>query len=169
MTLIKFGQIFGYGNDFDKDDSKQFQLTISHYINSISLTLSDWLNSIEFIYSSSSLLNKNSSKLTRIYSTRVVHNNNKYRNETFNVTETNPNERINRVDIIINQQKNDSINSSSYIIGIRFHTTFDRTSPFYGSQQGQLLIETYPGFILGYVRSEGYIHIERLQFIWYKV
>jgi hypothetical protein len=96
-------------------------------------------------------------------------NNNNYRNETFNVTEKDSHERIDRVNMIINIGKDYPKVSARYIVGIQFHTTFNRTSPFYGSEQGQSYMEEYPGFVLGYVRSGTHMYIERLQFIWYKM
>jgi len=123
---------------------------------------------MECIYSSSNPLNKKSLESGVIRGSVDIYSKN-YRNETFNVTEKNPNERINRVSMFINVGKDYPKVSTRYIVGIQFHTTYNRTSPFYGSQQGQLYMEENPGFILGYVRGGTYIYIERLQFIWYKV
>ncbi len=123
---------------------------------------------MECIYSSSDPLNKKPPESSVIHGSVGIYNHN-YHNETFNVTEINANERINRVDMFINVGKDYSKVSARYIVGIRFHTTYNRTSPFYGSQQGQLFTEENHGFVLGYVRGEARIHIERLQFIWYRV
>lgn len=168
LTVIKFGKIFGTDRSYSTDDSKNSELTTFHYISSISLTSSERLDSIRFIYSSSNLFNVQSPKsgILRGYPA-ISHSG--YRNDTFNVTEKSINERIDRVSLIINVGKDYPKATTLYIIGIQFHTTFNRTSPFYGSQQGQRYTEEYPGFVLGYIRGGTCMYIERLQFIWYKL
>jgi hypothetical protein len=168
LTVIKYGNIFGDDGGYSTDDSKKFRLTVFHYISSISIVWSDWVTSMECIYSSSNPLNNEPPKSGVVRGSVGIYNNN-YRNETFNVTERNPNERINRVYMNINVGRDYPKVSTRYIVGIQFHTTFNRTSPFYGSRQGQLYMEENPGFVLGYVRGGAHMHIERLQFIWYKV
>jgi hypothetical protein len=168
LTVIKFGRVFGDDGGYSTDDSKKVRLTISHYISSISIISSDWLNSMECSYSSLNPLNKELPKSGVIRGSVGIYNNN-YRNEMFNVTERNPNERIDRVYMYIDVGKDYPKVSTRYIVGMQFHTTYNRTSPFYGSQQGQLFMEENPGFVLGYVRGGAHMYIERLQFIWYKV
>jgi len=168
LTVIKFGNVFGDNMGHSTDDSKEFRLTVFHYISSISFVWSDWLNSMECIYSSSNPLNKESPKSGVVRGSVGIYSK-EYRNDTFNVTEKNPNERINRVYVFINAEKDDSKVSTPCIIGIQFYTTYNRTSPVYGSQQGRLYVEEYQGFGLGYVRSGAHMYIERLQFIWYKI
>jgi hypothetical protein len=168
LTVIKFGNVFGSDGGYSTDDSKKFRLTLWHYISSISIISSDWINSIECIYSSMNPLTTESPKSGIVRGSVGIYNNN-YQNETFNVTEKDSHERIDRVNMIINIGKDYPKVSARYIAGIQFHTTFNRTSPFYGSRQGQSYIEEYPGFVLGYVRGGTYMYIERLQFIWYKI
>lgn len=167
MTVIKFGKQYGSNVSYLKDDSKEVPLTISHYISSISITTSLGVDSMKFNYSSSNLLNKNSESGIHLGLERI--NTDNHRRLIFNVTEKDPNERINRIRMYIDVQTNLSNESDHYIAGIQFHTTFNRPSPFYGRRTGQISVEDYPGFVLGYVRGEAYKQIGSLQFIWYKV
>ena len=172
LTTIKFGNVFGIVGDHSAYYSNNFGLTKWHYINSISIISSDRINSIEFVYSSTNPLSTKSSKSDVLRRSVGIYNNNNnsnYRSETFNVIENNSHERIDRVNIFISVGKDYPEVSDRYIVGIQFHTTLNRMSPFYGTQQGQSYIEEYPGLVLAYVRGEAHMHIKRLQFIWYKM
>lgn len=170
LTVIKFGKIFGTDTSYSTDDSKNSRLTTSHFISLISLTSSESekLDSIKFIYSSSNWLNVQSSE-SGILRGHPAISHRAYRNVTFNVTEKSIHERINRVSLVVHPKKGDPKAPTLRIVGIQFHTTFNRTSPFYGSQEGQRYTEEYRGFILGYVRGGSSMYIEKLQLIWYKV
>ncbi|CAF1140304.1 unnamed protein product [Rotaria sordida] len=173
LTVIKFGQVFGDDGGYSTDDSQKYELSISHYISSIFVVWSDWLNSMTMTYSSSNPQNNEQSRQGYPRGQPDVNGKHK-KSETFNVTVLDLNERISRVHLIIGigqdmQKAYRYPDPTHYIVGIQFHTTHNRSSQYYGSQQGQLFIEEYPGFALGYVRGGSNVFIERLQFVWYKI
>ncbi|CAF1383659.1 unnamed protein product [Rotaria sp. Silwood1] len=94
--------------------------------------------------------------------------------ETFHVTVADFNERINRVHIVLGLEQ-DMLKAypealpARYVVGIQFFTTHNRSSLFYGSKQGESIVEEFKdGFVIGYVRGASGTFIDRLQFIWYK-
>ena len=56
----------------------------------------------------------------------------------------------------------------SYITGIQFHTTNERTTRLYGIKEENEFTESFEGYILGYVKGRSGLVIDELQFVWYK-
>lgn len=155
VSTIKFGRIHGEDDGgFLNDDSKDANLTISSYISSIAvMTSHNQLQSIKFHYSSVDSIEKQKSSII------------------FNVTQTNSNERIHRIDLSICSGVN-TVKTHHFICGIQFHTTANRSSPFFGDERGQQhSSEQYSGFVLAYMRigKQNRNRIQRIQFVWYKV
>ncbi|CAF1552763.1 unnamed protein product, partial [Didymodactylos carnosus] len=131
------------------DDSKTPGFTYYHYCSSVHIWWTDWINSTQFTYSSSTQI---------IEADRRGNVGDMY--HIFNVSERNKDERINRIDIysgeryISNGHKPNT--PTKIIVGIQFYTTHNNSSPFYGSKRTDDAhdILTYDGYILGYVRGK---------------
>ncbi|CAF3121480.1 unnamed protein product [Rotaria sp. Silwood2] len=174
LTVLKFGKIFGDDGGYAIDDSEMKNLTVFHYISAVSIKWSTWLHSITFIYSHSDRL-KNEPPINGFPRGHVgnIHKG-LVLEDTFNVTAMDFNERINRVQVILGleqemQKAYLSIHPTRYVIGIQFHTTHNRSSPFYGSRRGESIVEEFKdGFVMGYARGASGTFVDRLQFIWFK-
>ncbi|CAF4463113.1 unnamed protein product, partial [Rotaria sp. Silwood2] len=148
LTVLKFGKIFGDDGGYAIDDSEMKNLTVFHYISAVSIKWSTWLHSITFIYSHSDRL-KNEPPINGFPRGHVgnIHKG-LVLEDTFNVTAMDFNERINRVQVILGleqemQKAYLSIHPTRYVIGIQFHTTHNRSSPFYGSRRGESIVEEF--------------------------
>jgi hypothetical protein len=54
-----------------------------------------------------------------------------------------------------------------FVLGIQFRTNARRTSPLYGSSEGDMYTESYEGFTLGYAMGKSGLLVDSLEFVWY--
>ena len=80
------------------------------------------------------------------------------------------NERINKVQVVVGNEVvyvDDIERSVELIRGVRFFTTHGRVSQSIDHIEGQLHIEQFAGYFVGYVVGREGLFVDQLQFRWY--
>jgi hypothetical protein len=140
------------------------KFTLSHYVRGV-IFLPDWhpLHWLQFLYSS--LDNLEDIIEGDIHGMREI-------NDTFQRFFLDKDERIDKIQIKVNTTQlieGDIPTVRIRLIrGIRFFTTKGRKSRTIDDIKGQMYIEQFDGYTLGYVTGYSGRYINQLQFYWYK-
>jgi len=166
--LDRIGSAYGNlegGSSFD--DSTELKLLTKACCVGVEVFWKRYLRAIRFIY------DRIDEFYPKIYHGNDDHRPNKVFNEKFMLVDG---ENFQSVTLYVGQAEDDEYEGAiivddeyiSFITGIQFHTTNERTTRLYGMKDENEYTESFDGYVLGYVRGRSGLAIDEFQFIWYK-